>query len=61
MVVILSMAARHGLQTHLPRRISSYLHRQVINQLSRDVFVVWAKCRWDGKIRGFLLEKVDFQ
>nr|GAT57864.1 glutaryl-CoA dehydrogenase [Mycena chlorophos] len=22
-----------------------------------DVFVVWAKCKWDGKIRGFLLEK----
>jgi glutaryl-CoA dehydrogenase len=23
-----------------------------------DVFLVWAKCKWDGKIRGFLLEKV---
>ncbi|GAA5878132.1 hypothetical protein JCM8547_005636 [Rhodosporidiobolus lusitaniae] len=22
-----------------------------------DVFVVWAKCKWDGKIRGFVLEK----
>ncbi|KAJ7169050.1 acyl-CoA dehydrogenase domain-containing protein [Mycena crocata] len=22
-----------------------------------DVFVIWAKCKWDGKIRGFLLEK----
>ncbi|KAJ7782668.1 acyl-CoA dehydrogenase NM domain-like protein [Mycena metata] len=22
-----------------------------------DVFVIWANCRWDGKIRGFLLEK----
>jgi len=22
-----------------------------------DVFVVWAKCKWDGKIRGFILEK----
>ncbi|KAI5450058.1 hypothetical protein NCC49_003819 [Naganishia albida] len=22
-----------------------------------DVFLVWAKCKWDGKIRGFLLEK----
>jgi glutaryl-CoA dehydrogenase len=24
-----------------------------------DVFVVWAKCKWDGKIRGFILEKVS--
>jgi glutaryl-CoA dehydrogenase len=23
-----------------------------------DICVVWAKCKWDGKIRGFLLEKV---
>ncbi len=23
-----------------------------------DVFVVWAKCKWDSKIRGFILEKV---
>lgn len=22
-----------------------------------DVFVVWAKCAWDGKIRGFVLDK----
>jgi glutaryl-CoA dehydrogenase len=22
-----------------------------------DVFVIWAKCQWDGKIRGFVLEK----
>ncbi|KAJ8293283.1 Glutaryl-CoA dehydrogenase, mitochondrial [Rhodotorula toruloides] len=22
-----------------------------------DVFVVWAKCQWDGKIRGFVLDK----
>ncbi|KAJ7350520.1 acyl-CoA dehydrogenase NM domain-like protein, partial [Mycena albidolilacea] len=22
-----------------------------------DVFVIWATCKWDGKIRGFLLEK----
>ncbi|KAJ7125108.1 acyl-CoA dehydrogenase domain-containing protein [Mycena epipterygia] len=22
-----------------------------------DVFVIWAKCKWDNKIRGFLLEK----
>ncbi|CAK5281671.1 unnamed protein product, partial [Mycena citricolor] len=22
-----------------------------------DVFIIWAKCKWDGKIRGFILEK----
>ncbi|KAJ7209754.1 acyl-CoA dehydrogenase domain-containing protein [Mycena pura] len=22
-----------------------------------DLFVIWARCKWDGKIRGFLLEK----
>ncbi|KAI0733768.1 acyl-CoA dehydrogenase domain-containing protein [Fomitopsis betulina] len=22
-----------------------------------DLFVVWARCKWDGKVRGFLLEK----
>ena len=24
---------------------------------SRDVFVVWARCKWDNKVRGFILEK----
>ena len=23
----------------------------------RDLFVVWARCKWDNKVRGFLLEK----
>ncbi|EPS96625.1 hypothetical protein FOMPIDRAFT_99347 [Fomitopsis schrenkii] len=22
-----------------------------------DLFVIWARCKWDGKVRGFLLEK----
>lgn len=22
-----------------------------------DIFVIWARCKWDGKVRGFLLEK----
>ena len=25
--------------------------------LHRDLFVVWARCKWDNKVRGFLLEK----
>jgi hypothetical protein len=23
-----------------------------------DVFIIWARCKWDGKVRGFILEKV---
>ncbi|GAA6042335.1 hypothetical protein JCM8097_003852 [Rhodosporidiobolus ruineniae] len=29
----------------------------ISNSPIADVFVVWAKCKWDGKIRGFVLEK----
>lgn len=31
----------------------------ISNSPIADVFVVWAKCKWDGKIRGFVLEKVS--
>lgn len=29
----------------------------ISNSPVADVFIVWAKCKWDGKIRGFILEK----
>ncbi|CEQ41337.1 SPOSA6832_03033 [Sporobolomyces salmonicolor] len=29
----------------------------ISNSPIADVFVVWAKCKWDGKIRGFVLDK----
>ncbi|KAK2463123.1 hypothetical protein APHAL10511_004778 [Amanita phalloides] len=29
----------------------------ITNSPVADLFVVWAKCKWDGIIRGFLLEK----
>ncbi|PFH52134.1 hypothetical protein AMATHDRAFT_74426 [Amanita thiersii Skay4041] len=29
----------------------------ITNSPVADLFVIWAKCKWDGKIRGFLLEK----
>ncbi|KAL8283540.1 hypothetical protein RQP46_005643 [Phenoliferia psychrophenolica] len=29
----------------------------ISNSPVADVFVVWAKCQWDGKIRGFVMEK----
>jgi glutaryl-CoA dehydrogenase len=31
----------------------------ISNSPIADVFVVWAKCQWDGKIRGFVMEKVS--
>jgi glutaryl-CoA dehydrogenase len=30
----------------------------ITNSPIADVFVVWAKCQHDGRIRGFILEKV---
>lgn len=24
-----------------------------------DVFIIWANCKWDNRIRGFILEKVS--
>ncbi|KAF8653310.1 hypothetical protein AX16_004010 [Volvariella volvacea WC 439] len=29
----------------------------ISNAPAADVFVIWAKCKWDGKVRGFLLDK----
>ncbi|EOR03598.1 hypothetical protein E3P89_04060 [Wallemia ichthyophaga] len=29
----------------------------ITNSPISDVFMIWAKCKWDGKIRGFILEK----
>ncbi|KAG8818005.1 hypothetical protein FRC17_011003 [Serendipita sp. 399] len=29
----------------------------ITNSPVADLFVVWARCQWDGKVRGFLLEK----
>ncbi|GAA97300.1 uncharacterized protein L969DRAFT_84269 [Mixia osmundae IAM 14324] len=29
----------------------------ISNSPIADVFIIWAKCKWDGKIRGFILEK----
>jgi len=29
----------------------------ITNSPVADVFVIWAKCKWDDKIRGFLLER----
>ncbi|KAI0035469.1 acyl-CoA dehydrogenase NM domain-like protein [Vararia minispora EC-137] len=29
----------------------------ISNSPYADVFIVWARCKWDGKVRGFVLEK----
>ena len=29
----------------------------ITNSPIADIAIVWAKCKWDGKIRGFILEK----
>lgn len=29
----------------------------ITNSPIADIFVIWAKCKWDGNIRGFILEK----
>ncbi|KAF8839107.1 acyl-CoA dehydrogenase domain-containing protein [Paxillus ammoniavirescens] len=29
----------------------------ITNAPVADIFIVWARCKWDGKIRGFILEK----
>ncbi|KAH7911309.1 acyl-CoA dehydrogenase domain-containing protein [Hygrophoropsis aurantiaca] len=29
----------------------------ISNAPAADVFIVWARCKWDGKVRGFILEK----
>ncbi|PWN53388.1 acyl-CoA dehydrogenase NM domain-like protein [Violaceomyces palustris] len=29
----------------------------ISNSPHADVFIIWAKCKWDNKIRGFILEK----
>lgn len=31
----------------------------ISNSPVADVFVIWARCKWDGKVRGFILEKVS--
>jgi len=28
-------------------------------QYDSDVFIVWARCKWDNRVRGFILDKVS--
>ena len=28
-------------------------------QMTSDVFIIWARCKWDNRVRGFILDKVS--
>ena len=57
------MAARHGYRTHQWRTELLSLRSVILDDAAvfRDVFVIWARCKWDGKVRGFLLDKECYQ
>ena len=57
MVDLSSMEARLGLQMHLSRNQFFSLSDHLLIPIS-DVFIVWANCKWDNRIRGFVLDKV---
>lgn len=54
-----SMEVKHGLPMLHLRKLARYTFTWIRLILGSDVFIVWAKCKWDGKIRGFILEKVQ--
>lgn len=50
--------ARRGYQMHHSRMpIHLDLFWSGMFTTLSDVFVVWARCKWDDKVRGFILEK----
>lgn len=42
----------------LTRRVSRVVLGRRTDKIGSGLFVVWARCVWDKKIRGFLIEKV---
>ena len=58
MGVLFFVGARPGSPMLLLRKIpyTRLLHRLSLQRRS-DVFIIWARCKWDGKVRGFILEK----
>lgn len=60
MAALSSMEARLGYQMHLSRRSPCSISMiPLICWRNSDIFVIWARCKWDGKVRGFLLEKAS--
>ena len=39
------------------RKSHQYFYELLLN-IYRDVFIVWARCKWDSRVRGFILDKV---
>lgn len=61
MEVLSLMEVRHGYPMHRLREFCSKSNgrdEHDIHLLSRDVFIIWARCKWDNRVRGFILEKV---
>ena len=60
MVVLSLMEAKLGSQMHLWRMFQYNLPWSPLTcEGASDIFIVWARCKWDGKVRGFVLEKVS--
>jgi hypothetical protein len=70
MAALLSTGVRHGSRIaplrdyiffryfhSMTETIERFLTPRIYFLLFRDLFVVWARCKWDNKVRGFLLEK----
>jgi hypothetical protein len=56
--VLFFVEARPGSPMLLLRKLpyTCLLHRLSLKHCS-DIFIIWARCKWDGKVRGFILEK----
>jgi hypothetical protein len=51
------MEARLGLPTLLMRESHHFLY-EFFAQRFQGCFIVWARCKWDNRVRGFILDKV---
>ena len=59
MEAISSTEVKRGSQMLHLRELARYMPTWTRLIVGSDVFIVWTKCKWDGKIRGFILEKVQ--
>jgi len=59
MEVSSSTEVRLGFPMHLLRELHCFWLLGInLSLITRDVFIVWANCKWDNRIRGFILDKV---
>ena len=58
MEVLFFVGARPGSPMLLLRKLPYFCLLQRLSLQHRsDVFIIWARCKWDGKVRGFILDK----